>query len=97
MTVTNDVELVDLSLHDYGNCFNWGNYPLEVYGAYGGLLRNTPVICGGHDQTNNYQDCYSLNQRTSKFLRKMFVSRFGAASIVLNETILWITGGEDGV
>ena len=83
-----------MSLDDDDQCFNWVDYPLEVEGAYGGLLENTPLICGGRKTFMIYTDeCYSLNEETSKFVTRMSVNRIGGTSIVLNETILWISGG----
>ena len=89
-------ELIDLSLDDDDQCFNWVDYPLELDGATGGLLGNTPLICGGESFGQYIDECYSLNGETSKFVTKMSVKTSGAASIVLNETILWITGGYNG-
>ena len=86
-------ELIDLSLDDDDQCFNWVDYPLELFGAYGGLLGNTPLICGGETFSQRIDECYSLDGETSKFVTKMSVKRIRAASIVLNETILWIIGG----
>ena len=88
------VEIIDMSLDDDDQCFNWADYPLALQGATGGLLGKTPVICGGKSlQGQDINECYSFNGETSKFVTKMSKSRGGGASIVLNETILWITGG----
>ena len=89
-------ELIDLSLDDDDQCFNWVDYPLELHVATGGLLGNTPLICGGRLFGQYIDECYSLDGETSKFVTKMSVKRSYAASIVLNETILWITGGWTG-
>ena len=88
-------ELIDLSLNNDDQCFNWVDYPLDVSGATGGLLGNTPLICGVYvfSSSKKIDECYSLNGETSKFVTKMSVKRWSAASTVLNETILWITGG----
>ena len=96
-------ELIDLSSDDDDQCFNWVDYPLELYAATGGLLGNTPLICGGklpgiqlHGLTQPVDECYSLNGDKSTFVTKMLVKRSSAASIVINETILWVTGGSGG-
>ena len=73
-------ELIDLSLDDDDQCFNWVDYPLELYGATGGLLGNTPLICGGWSFGQYIDECYSLNGETSKFVTKMSV----------NGTTLWL-------
>ena len=79
-------------MDDDDQCFNWVDYPLELDGATGGLLGNTPLICGGRSFSQYIDECYSLNGEKTKFVTKMSVKRSYAASIVLNETILWITG-----
>ena len=80
-------------MDDDDQCFNWVDYPLELYAATGGLLGNIPLICGGISFDQSMDECYSLNGEASTFVTKMSVKRVHAASIVLNETILWITGG----
>ena len=85
-------------MDDDDQCFNWVDYPLELYAATGGLLGNTPLICGGklHGLTQPVDECYRLNGEKSTFVTKMLVKRSSAASIVINETILWVTGGSGG-
>ena len=82
-------------MDDDDQCFNWVAYPLELFGANGGLLGNTPLICGGIASSGLWStdECYSLNGETSTFVTKMSAKRWTAASVVLNETILWITEG----
>ena len=90
-------ELIDLSLDDDDQCFNWVDYPHAISRAMGGLLGKTPLICGGFSYNKVIDECYSLNGESSKFVSKMLTMRDGAASIVLNETILWVSGGWDGI
>ena len=53
------------------------------------MIGNTPVVCGG----GFTDECYSMTQRTATLITKMSVKRRDAASIVLNETVLWVSGG----
>jgi hypothetical protein len=69
--------------------------PISVNGDTGGLIGNTVIICGGHD--GSYVDkCYSLTSKKATLATHMSVGRSGAASIVLNDNILWVTGGYNG-
>jgi hypothetical protein len=68
-------------------------YPLDqVIAASGGLLTNNNVlmICGGKSmifkKTTILDDCFSITAKLSQ-------PRAGAASVVLNSTTLWLTGG----
>lgn len=53
--------------------------------AVGGLINETPIICGGKDS------CILFGQ--TKTYIKMQEKRSTAISVVLNETTLWILGG----
>ena len=88
---------------------NFNNFPLNVFSATGGLIRNTQgyeyndfgstaIICGGEDgNAKTYDDCYKYNgQKWRKFSYKMTTKRQSAASMILNDTILWISGGNNG-
>merc|ERR1739848_243823 len=60
-------------------------------GATGGLLDGLPVICGGYK--NN--QIHSIAKNQSKFLGQLSVRRWCAASVVLSNNTLWVTGGQD--
>ena len=83
-------ELIDLSTASNKQC-ELGDYPIEVYKATGGLVKQRPVICGGYPATS---DCYTLKQGTWQFLSSMSEKRKGASSAVLNDR-LWVAGGKD--
>ena len=55
------IEVIDI-LNPNVICEPKQNYPLEVYGATGNLIRNNiPLICGGWDGTNNIVfQCYII-------------------------------------
>ena len=68
---------------------------MKVAAATGGLVNNTPLICGG--EVGSYlsisNTCYSLKESAVKVEAQMLANRTNAASIVHNENFLWITGG----
>ena len=80
-------------------CNNWPDFPISVYGATGGLIGNNIMICGGWGGwgSSYFDECYSLTSETATFVIHMSVGRFFAASIVLNDKTLWVTGGYTGV
>ena len=59
-------------------------------------MSNTPLICGGwnHDASHASDECHILDGRKLTLNTTMILKRTDAASIVLNENTLWITGGE---
>ena len=59
-------------------------------GTTGGLIGNTAIICGGY----GVDICYGLTSEKTTFVTHMSVWRWFAASIVINDNILWVTGGE---
>ena len=70
-------------------CNNWPDFPIDVNEAIGGLIGNTVIICGGWD----IDECYSLTSEKATLFTHMSVGRYLAASIVINDNILWVTGG----
>jgi hypothetical protein len=84
-------EVIDLE--DSNNfCNDLEDYPIQVHGAVGGLLNQVDaLVCGGYPYTNV---CYVENQpgQSSEMLEK----RGFSASLTLNSTHLWITGGHNG-
>ena len=72
-------------------CNNWPAFPIGVFGARatGGLIGDTVIICGGSDS----DECYSLTSEKATLVTHMSVGRTDAASIVINDNILWVTGG----
>ena len=94
-------EIVDLTIKKDNMCKNWPKLPKDIHGATGGLVGNTVIICGGsyfysYPYSISINECYSLTSQKVKLVTHMSVLRTSAASIVLNETILWVTGGWSG-
>ena len=63
------IEVIDI-LNPNSICEPKQNYPLEVYGATGSLIKNDiPLICGGWDGTNNIVfQCYIIGLYSKKIL-----------------------------
>ena len=62
--------------------------------ATGGLLQNSPIVCGGED--GNYsisRDCVVIGQPEIEM--KMIEKRKYAASVALDQNTLWIVGGSN--
>jgi hypothetical protein len=74
-------------------CNNWPDFPISVIDATGGLIGNTVMICGGHSENFDESQCYSLTSEKVTPVTHMSVGRMRAASIVLNDNTLWVTGG----
>ena len=69
---------------------------MKVAAATGGLVNDTPLICGGISLTSSISDtCFSLKENDVIATAQMSANRVMAASIVHNEHFLWITGGAE--
>ena len=67
----------------------------RVSAATGGLLQNSPIVCGGIDeQLKVSQDCVVIGKQEMKI--RMIAKREGAASVALDQSTLWIVGGWNG-
>ena len=73
-------------------CNNWPDFPIAVEGVTGGLIGNTVMICGGYG-VDYFDECYSLTSEKATQVIHMSIGRLSAASIVLNDNTLWVTGG----
>jgi hypothetical protein len=82
-------EVIDLE--DASNiCQNLEDYPIQVYGAFGGLLnQGDPLVCGGRSPATNV--CYVVNQPGQS--SEMLEERAWSSSLTLNSSHLWVTGG----
>ena len=82
-------EVVDLKS---GKIFSMAPLGRRTDEATGGLLDGLPVICG----VENDKQIHSIAKDQSKFLGQLSVrSRWNAASVVLSNNTLWVTGGFD--
>ena len=88
------IDIIDLSVKGESKCSDWTDFPKSYRsGSTGGLVGKSILICGGSDGSDGSDECYSLNRDSSALITKMSEKRYGAASLVLNQTTLWITGG----
>jgi hypothetical protein len=80
------IDLEDSSNH----CQVLEDYPIQVHNAVGGLLNQVdPLVCGGGYPFTNV--CYVVNQPGQS--SEMLEERKNSASLTLNSSHLWITGG----
>ena len=79
-------EVVDLKS---GKIFSMAPLGTRTLDATGGLLDGLPVICGGEYDNQ----IHSIAKDQSKFLGQLSVKRVRAASVVLSNNTLWVTGG----
>ena len=82
-----NTEVIDLRS---GKTFHMAPLGKRITGATGGLLDGLPVVCGGRDD-----QIHSIDKNQSKFLGQLTVGRGYAASVVLSNNTLWVTGGYD--
>ena len=75
-------------------CSDLAPYPIIPRGGGGGLLEDTPVLCGGNSANT---ECYSYDKASTtwQLLGNLVTGRrlFGAA---IFKGALWVTGGYDG-
>ena len=92
--IVSQSEVLEITSDGGHPCQNW--IDMRVTDATGGLINNTPLICGGFSFTSSSSDtCYSLKENDVTATAQMLANRTYAASIVHNENFLWITGGWD--
>jgi hypothetical protein len=82
-------EVIDLE--DASNiCQDMEDYPIGVQGAVGGFLnQGDPLVCGGYPDKNV---CHVVNQPGQS--SEMLEERYYSASLTLNSSHLWVTGGK---
>lgn len=86
-------EMIDLSIKSNSKCNDWAEYPKDATDITGGVIQDTVVICGGEVPGEILDECYSLNGRKASLVTHMSAKRVNAASLVINKTSLWISGG----
>ena len=84
-------EVIDVSNNSL-TCNSFGELETGRSHSVGGLLENTPIVCGG-TSTSIMQSCLIFGQSQTV---TMTSKRYGAASVVLNTTTMWVMGGRDG-
>ena len=92
---TDKCQVIDVSSST--SCGNLPSYPYSMYHAAGGVINNTPIICGGDRPSGSprQQDsCYRFNENSNSWnLHCKMTSRryYHAASVI--QDALFITGG----
>jgi hypothetical protein len=85
-------EIIDLD-DSSNHCQVLEDYPIAVQGAVGGFLnQGDPLVCGGGYPATNV--CHVVNQPGQS--SEMLEERWYSASLTLNSSHLWITGGSNG-
>ncbi len=87
-------EVLDLA-NPVANCMDLLDAP-SVTGSTGGILNgSTPVICGGYedDGPDMVSGCYRLGDDLANPLLTLSEKKAGAASILMDDGSIWITGG----
>ena len=98
-------EIIDLSSSERTECPSWKKYPYNIRGAVGGFLGTNPIFCGGaryslssFDNSIEYSnECHIIRPKKAEKFTNMLSKRYGAASVIINEKILWVSGGNDGI
>ena len=68
---------------------------MNSYGATGGLLGSTPLICGGITNGITSDVCYTLDKDKATNATTLSVKRAHSTSTILDSNHLWISGGID--
>ena len=83
-------EVIDL-LNPDANCADFGTLERGVYGAFGGRVADSFLVCGGYDENSaRRKECYKIGE-TTPFL-ELLQPRSRGASVVLPNNTLFITG-----
>merc|ERR1719328_713778 len=70
-------------------------FPIGVFGATGGLVGDTPLICGGSDGWQHQKSCYSLKEDGDwKIESNLNTARYSPADgeVIINNKLV-IAGG----
>ena len=93
-------EVIDLSDSSVRCTSTFGKLKKERRNAMGGLINETPILCGGQDSNGDRYDSCIVFGHTKTSIIKMkgpymhsTGKRSNAASVVLNDTTLWLLGG----
>ena len=89
-----DVEVVELLKTNSIPLF--GQLPSARYAAVGTMLNNTPILCGGKEDTIIFDTCISYHNDSEWIQSQSMVrKRSTAAGVKVNSTTFWILGGKD--
>ena len=83
-----------LDIESTSSCSNLAQYPIQVINAIGGLVDQTPVICGG-TVSDRVDPCYKHDRTTNTWSLLGNMNRprgWHAAAPLLGGSVLWVTG-----
>ena len=83
-----------LDTESNNSCPDLAQYPIQVQNAVGGLVDDTPVICGG-TVSDRVDPCYKHDRTTNTWSLLGNLNRprgFHAAAPLLGGSVLWVTG-----
>jgi hypothetical protein len=93
---TDTCEVINLA-SSASTCKNPPNFPATVFLAIGGLgFKGNPIICGGYQNNDRSNKCYSLENNEWVSSASMNSVRVYASAAQLQDGKLLVTGGEDG-
>ena len=90
-------EVVDMHINSSTSCLQLPTYPFKMWGASGGVINGSPMVCGGYKH-NGFpkveSSCYSHDKELNiwKQHATMNQARYLHASVVIDNS-LWVTGG----
>jgi N-acetylneuraminic acid mutarotase len=88
-------EVINLA-SSVSTCKNPPKFPARVSAAIGGLgFKENPIICGGYQNDDRSNKCYSLENNEWVSSASMNSVRVGAAAAQLQDGKLLVTGGYD--
>ena len=95
---TDKCQVIDVSSST--SCGNLPSYPYSMSHAAGGVINNSPIICGGYRSSGSprqQESCYRFNENSNSWSLHctMTVSRNSHAATVIHDT-LFISGGIGG-
>ena len=97
--MANGFQLVNIS--STRKCKDLSQYPIKTTASFGGVVRNTLILCGGitsnvdeHGDSVLTSDCYVHDPLIDswKFLARLKTVKYYPGIVVLDDRI-WITGG----
>jgi hypothetical protein len=93
---TDTCEVINLA-SSASTCKNPPNFPFTVYMAIGGLgFKQNPILCGGEQNNDRSNKCYSLENNEWISSASMNSVRAYAAAAQLQDGKLLVTGGDGG-
>jgi hypothetical protein len=95
---TDKCQVIDVSSST--SCANLPSYPYSMWGAAGGVINNTPIICGGRISSGfptQQESCYRFNENSNSWnLHCTMTSRRSIHAATVMKDALFISGGFDG-